>query len=94
MSDEQRKRRAETWKRFAEEEGGLFAMLDGEREVLVCTLEDTETDGRGEVDAVGLLQAIALLRAKVQAIINTGIVDASEQAAEAERATGQTKAFH
>lgn len=94
MSDEQRKRRAETWKRFAEEEGGLFEMLDGERERLVSILEDDETEGRSEVDAVGVLQALKLLRDKVQSIINTGKVDASEQAAEAERATGQTKAFH
>lgn len=94
MTDEQRKRRAEVWQRFATEPGGLFEMLDGEREHLVRVLEDADIEGRGEIDAVGLLQAIKLLRGKVQAIINTGTVDAAEQAAEARRATGEEKAFH
>ena len=94
MTEEQRKRRAAEWKRFAEGDGGLFEMLDELRENNVGYLEDEAKDVEDFQMAVAELRAIQFLRAKVQAVINTGKVDIAEQEKQAARAAGTEKAFH
>lgn len=91
MGDEARKRRAAEWKRFAEQEGGLFEILGGlEGEAVEAFIADPEP-GPGHH---AYLRALRDLRTKVQSIINSGRVDEAEQAAKARIQAGETKAFH
>ncbi len=95
MSDTIRKARAETWKRFAEEPGGLFELLDGLETIAINEWRDTKAeDIEARENFYYKVGALKDLRATVRNVINSGTVDAANLAKEAAIASGQMKALH
>lgn len=93
MSDDARKRRADSWRVFCEQDGGLYEVIDGlKADAIREWLQATDTNTREKLHAYCL--ALDDLRSAIKAIISSGEHDAATMREHAQIQAGQKKGFH